>query len=104
MAQFAVFPNPLEALRATHPWVVEVQSRLLKHPVALIGIPLARLEPGTTAVATLNPRLHVEGEPYVLETLAIGSYEPGDLRGSIANLYDQANAIWDALDFALHGY
>lgn len=104
MAQFDVFPNPIESLRETHPWVVEVQSNLLKRPVALIGIPLARLEPGTAAVATLNPRLYVAGEPYVLETLSIGSYEPGGLRGSVANLYEQASAIWDALDFALHGY
>lgn len=104
MAQFDVYPNPIESLRETHPWVVEIQSNLLKRPVALIGIPLAHLELGTSGVERLNPRLDIAGETCVLETLAIGSYDPGDLRGRIANLRDQADVIWDALDYALHGY
>lgn len=50
MVQFDVYPNPVESLRETHPWVVEIQSNLLKRPVALIGIPLAYLEHSTTGV------------------------------------------------------
>jgi hypothetical protein len=104
MAQFDVYPNPLEALRASHPYLLEVQSNFLKHPVAVIAIPLARVEAASDKASALNPRLEVAQEALVLETLAIGSFEPGELRGPVANLNRDAQAIWDALDFALHGY
>lgn len=47
MAQFDVYLNPLEDLRDSHPSVIEIQSKLLKRPVALIVIPLARLARGS---------------------------------------------------------
>jgi hypothetical protein len=36
--------------------------------------------------------------------LAITSFEPSDLRRPVANLQSQAQTIWDALEYALHGY
>jgi hypothetical protein len=104
MAQFDVFPNPIKDLRASHPYVMEVQSDFLKRPIALIGIALARLAPGSEAVAILNPPLQVAGVALVLETLAIASFEPGELRRRVANLSGDAQAVWDALDYAFHGY
>ena len=104
MAQFDVFPHPMQEMRDSHPYVLEVQSNFLQRPIALIGIPLARLAPGSQAVSVLNPLVEVAGETLVLETLAIASYEPGELRRRVANLSDDAQAVWDALDYALHGY
>ena len=104
MAQFDVFPNPIKDLRASHPYVMEVQSDFLKRPIALIGIPLARLAPGSKAVALLNPALQVAGVSLVLETLAIASFEPRELRRRVANLTGDAQAVCDALDYAFHGY
>ena len=103
MAQFDVYPHPLEDLRATHPYVVQVQSHFLKHPVAVMAVPLDPLEAQKHATV-LNPMLEVAGQAFVLETLAIGSFEPGELRSPLTNLGQDAQAIWDALDFALHGY
>ena len=103
MAQFDVYPQPLEELRGTHPYVVQVQSDFLKRPVAIMAVALAY--PQTTADATvLNPLVQIAGEALVLETLAIASYEPGELRRPVANLSLDAQAIWSALDYALHGY
>lgn len=104
MAQFDVYPNPIEALRPSHPYVVQVQSGFLARPVAVITVPLARLTPGSEPVAVLTPRLEVAGEALVLETLGIASFDPGELRGPVGNLRAQADAIWSALDYALHGY
>lgn len=106
MAQFDVYTNPVEAMRDSHPYVVEIQSSFLQRPIALIGIPVARLVSGSAPVTTLNPRLSIayDPQPYVLETLAIASFEPGELRRPVANLTQDAQAIWDALDYALHGY
>ena len=104
MAQFDVYPNPVEALRDSHPFVLCIQSNFLKRPAAVITVALAR--PGAPAepATALNPWLRVAGETLVLETLAIASFEPGDLRRPVANLQADAEAIWGALDFALHGY
>ena len=73
MAQFDVYPNPLEELRATHPYVVQVQSHFLKRPVAVMAVPLAPLDTQKHATV-LNPMLEVAGHNFVLETLAIGSF------------------------------
>jgi hypothetical protein len=32
MAQFDVYPNPVEELRESHPFVVGIQSNFLKRP------------------------------------------------------------------------
>jgi len=103
MAQFDVYPHPLEELRATHPYVVQVQSHFLKRPVAVMAVPLAPLDNPQHATV-LNPMLEVAGQAFVLETLAIGSFEPGELRSPLTHLGQNAQAIRDALDFALHGY
>lgn len=104
MAQFDVYPNPVEELRDTHPYVLAIQSDFLKRPVAVMTVALARLEAQRGLANTLNPWVEVAGETLVLETLAITSFEPGDLRRPVSNLSHDATAIWDALDFALHGY
>ena len=104
MAQFDVYPNPVEDLRPSHPYVVQIQSGFLKRPVAVIAVPLGRLAPGSAAVAVLNPRFAVAGETVLLETLGVASFEPADLRRPVANLRADADAIWSALDYALHGY
>jgi len=103
MAQFDVYAQPLDELRSTHPYVVQVQSDFLKRPIAVMAVALAY--PQTRADATLlNPLVEVAGEAMLLETLAIASYEPGELRRPLANLSRDAQAIWNALDYALHGY
>jgi hypothetical protein len=104
MAQFDVYPNPITDLRTSHPYVLMIQSNLLKRPLAVIAVPLARLDEDVAPSTPLNPHMAVGGEVLVLETLTIGSYEPGDLRQPIANLANEAQTIWDALDYALHGY
>ena len=104
MAQFDVYLNPVEELRDSHPYVVGIQSNLLKRPVAIITVALAKPDALTAPASRLNPWLTVAGETLVLETLAITSFEPTDLRRPVANLRTDAQAIWDALEYALHGY
>ena len=104
MAQFDVYRHPIEEMRYSHPYVLQIQGGFLKRPIAIITIPLARLLPGSDAVAVLNPRFEIAGDTVVLETLVTGSFEHGELRRPVANLRSDADAIWSALDYALHGY
>lgn len=55
-------------------------------------------------MSCINPELGVAGEPFFLDTLHIVSFEPSDLRHPIATLQSQAQVIWGALEYALHGY
>ncbi len=104
MAQFDVYPHPVEELRDDQPYVMELQSSLVRSPMARITIPLARLGSDTPPMSRLNPRVDVAGETLVLDTLFISSFDPADLRRPVGNLRAEADAIWSALDYALHGY
>ena len=104
VAQYDVYPHPVEELRPDQPYVVEVQSSFIKSPGARITIPLSRLQPGASPMSRLNPRVEIAGEELVLDTLFMSSYDPADLRRVQANLRAEANAIWAAIDYALHGY
>ena len=104
MAQFDVYPHPIEELRDIHPFVLQIQSDFIRSPEARVTIPLARLHADTPPMSRLNPELGIAGEPFFLDTLHIVSFEPSDLRRPIANLQSQAQAVWDALEYALHGY
>ena len=104
MAQFDVYPNPVEELRDSHPFVVGIQSSLLKRPVSVITVALGRLDAQRAPSNALNPWLTVADEILVLETLIITSFEPSDLRRPVANLQSQAQTIWDALEYALYGH
>ena len=103
MAQFDVYPHPIEELRTLYPYVVQVQSDFLRAPEARITIPLVASNAQTPPMSRLNPQIVLGDAVFVLDTLNIVSYEPSDLRGATANVREQATAIWDALDYALHG-
>lgn len=104
MAQFDVYPHPIEELRTLYPYVVQVQSDFLRAPEARITIPLAVANAQNPPMSRLNPQIALSDAVYVLDTLHIVSYEPSDLRRPVANLREHAAAIWDALEYALHGY
>ena len=104
MAQFDVYRNPIDELRDAQPYVMQLQSGHLRGPVACLTIPLVRAQAGVTPMARLNPAMQVEGVTLLLDTLFLTSFEPSDLRRPVANLAQEADAIWVALDYALHGY
>ena len=103
MSQFDVYPHPLEELRDTQPYVLQIQSDFVRSPEARMAIPLVCQHPDNPPMSRLNPELKLGDAWFMLDTLHIGSFEPGDLRGAVANLREQADAIWDALVYALHG-
>ena len=104
MAQFDVYPHPIEELRSIYPFVVQVQSDFLRAPEARITLPLTTPSVEAPPMSRLNPKINLSDTVFILDTLHIVAYEPSDLRRPIANLRDQADVIWDALDYALHGY
>lgn len=104
MAQFDIYQHPIEELRNEQPYVMDLQSNFVRSPTARITIPLARLGADTPPMSRVNPRVEMAGETLVLDTLFIASFDPAELRRPVGNLRSEAEAIWSALDYALHGY
>lgn len=103
MAQFDVYPHPVEEWRDQSPYVVDIQSDFVRGVRNRLTIPLTHvwLEAPTERLA---PVLQVEGVPLFLDTLGLLAFPSADLRGLVTNLRDEAPRIWSALDYALHGY
>ena len=104
MAQFDVYRNPVEDLREEQPYVMQLQSNFINSPESRICIPIARIKAGAQPMSKLNPQIELQGEVMVVDTLFTTSFDPSDLRRPVANLRSDADAIWSALDYALHGY
>ncbi|HQR99403.1 MAG TPA: CcdB family protein [Polaromonas sp.] len=103
MAQFDVYPHPVEEWRDQSPYVVDIQSDLVRGVRNRLTIPLTHVwvESPTERLA---PVVQVEGVALFLDTLGLLAFPSADLRGEVTSLRSEAPRIWSALDCALHGY
>lgn len=103
MAQFDVYANPIESERKIYPYVVQLSSDFVSGTRARLTAPLspAALTPSLKGV---HPLLDFEGQAYVLETMSTVSHDSSDLRQSVGHVRQHVDAIFNALDFAFHGY
>ena len=103
MPQFDVYRHPVEAWRELTPYVVDVQSSWVNRSDLRLTVPLLRktLRSGDSR---LYPLFAVQDETLVFDTLSIVAYPASDLHRPVASLSAQAEAVFSAVDFALHGY
>lgn len=103
MAQFDVYRNPIESERKVYPYVVQISSDFLDGTRARLTAPLSP-QALTPAIKGVHPLLQFEQQAYVLEIMCMVSHHAADLREHTGHLRDQADPIFNALDFAFHGY
>ena len=104
MKQFDVMANPFPRSRERQPFLVALQSDLLVQ--SLDTVVVAPLEPAAsgTFADRLNPRVTVEGQPFVLvaqELVTVRKSVLGHPRTSIAG---ERDAIIAALDLLFTGF
>jgi len=104
MKQFDVVTNPFPRSRERQPFLVALQSDLLVR--SLDTVVVAPLEPAAsgTFADRLNPRVEVEGQPFVLvtqELVTVRKSVLGNPRGSIAS---ERDAVIGALDLLFTGF
>jgi toxin CcdB len=104
MAQFDVYPNPIVDDRLLYPYVVQLSSDFVRSVRTRLTAPLSPAASAAGPMARLHPEIQLEGQIYVLETMSMLAHDAADLRGSIGNLRAQVDDIFNALDFAFHGY
>jgi hypothetical protein len=104
MKQFDVVANPFARSRERQPFLVTLQSDLLVR--SLDTVVVAPLEPAlsSTFADRLNPRVEVEGRPFVLvaqELVTVRKSALGSVRGTIGG---ERDAIIAALDLLFTGF
>jgi len=104
MKQFDVVANPFARSRERQPFLVTLQSDLLVR--SLDTVVVAPLEPAlsSTFADRLNPRVEVEGQPFVLVTqefVTVRKSVLGNVRGTIAG---ERDAVIAALDLLFTGF
>jgi len=100
MRQFDIVANPFPRSRERQPFLVTLQSDLLM--CSLDTVVVAPLEPASsgTFADRLNPRVDVDGQPFVLvaqELVTVRKSVLGSPRGSIAGARDSVIAALDLL-------
>jgi toxin CcdB len=104
--RYDIYPNPVAALRADFPCVMEIQSDRLYTFAERVCIPLAAPQAFPGMTERLNPALEVLGfdEPLHLHPLGITVFLQRELRDKIDNLQRQALHIDSSVEFLLRGY
>jgi|SRR5713226_8660312 len=104
MKQFDVVANPFPRSHERQPFLATLQSDLLVRSLDTVVVaPLERAQSSTFA-DRLNPRVEVEGQPFVLvaqELVTVRKSALGNTRGSIAG---ERDAIIAALDLLFTGF
>jgi toxin CcdB len=101
MARLDVCPAPGRAAVGS---VVDVRADLLLDLTNRVVVQLL-LETAVRAAATrLNPIFEIEGQRHVLIAQSIATVPRRELRGAVASLKDQRDAVLAAIDFLLTGF
>lgn len=104
MPQFALHRNPNPASRTAIPLLLDVQSELLESLSTRVVIPLyipAAVQDGI--IATLMPRIEVDGEPYIAVTPELAGIAKKSLGAQVSDVSHRRYEIIAALDLLLTG-
>lgn len=102
MAQFEVYRNP--GPDAKHvPYLLDVQSDLLRDVQTRIVVPLARAAVHPKA-PRLYPEFEVEGVRVVMLTTDLAGVGISEIGARVGSLADRRDTIRDALDFSFQDF
>ncbi len=104
MAQWDVYENPVAAAKARLPYLVVLQSDLLKELPTRLVAPLARGQtPGRYLPSQLAQRFEINGHSLVLKPHESGVVATTTLRKPVASLRAEAHRIVAAIDAVISG-
>jgi toxin CcdB len=104
MAQFDVCLNPNPDSAPAVPYLLEVQSDLLKPVSTRVVVPLALLAERGQPARHLNPQFEIEGVQVVMVTEQIAGIPKHALGTRLLSLALQRDQIMDAIDFLFRGF
>ena len=102
--QYDVYPNPSPRMRDVYPYVVDVQSDLLKALATRMVIPLALTTlPPESMPRRLCPMVAVGGQSLMLVPFEAAPLDKRHLKAKLASLRDRADDIVAAMDAVISG-
>lgn len=102
--QYDVYPNPSPRLREVYPYVVDVQSDLLKALATRMVIPLALTTlPPESMPRRLCPMVAVGGQNLMLVPFEAAPLDKRHLKSKLASLRDRADDIVAAMNAVING-
>jgi toxin CcdB len=102
--QYDVYPNPSPRMRDRYPFVVDIQSDLLKALATRMVVPLAVTSlPATSLPRRLCPVLVVHGQSLMLVPYEAAPLDKRHLKGRVTSLRECANDIVAAIDAVMSG-
>jgi toxin CcdB len=104
MAQFDVCLNPNPDSAPAVPYLLEVQSDLLKPVSTRVVVPLALLSKRGQPAKHLNPQFEIEGIHVVMVTEQIAGISKRALGKRVLSLSIQRDQIMDAIDFLFRAF
>ena len=105
MAQLDVYANPDRESAHLMPYVVEIQSDLLKDLASAMVIPLVVADSmRNQPILGLNPRMEVEGHPLIARTQDMAAVPRRLLRNPVTHLAGQRDALLAAIDLLFTGF
>lgn len=104
MAQFSVHKNKNPNTRAAYPYLVDVQSDLLRDLRTRVVVPLVRVTAvGKKPIKNLTPVLNIDGQKFAMLVPQLAGISLGDLGPEVASVAQHRNDIIGALDFLITG-
>jgi toxin CcdB len=104
MKQFDIVANPFPRSRERQPFLASLQSDLLAHNLdTTVVAPLEPAASGTFA-DRLNPRVEIDGQPFVLITQELVTVRTNVLGQTCGLIAGERDAIINALDLLFTGF
>ena len=104
MARFDVYANPFAPERRHTPYVLDVHNDHLGPLATHVVIPLRTPESFGMPARGLNPLLHVQGKPTVLDTASLAPVPVALLKRPLVRLDNARDDVLDALDTLFGAY
>ncbi|WP_296509328.1 CcdB family protein [Rhodoferax sp.] len=102
--QYDVYPNPSPRMRDVYPYVLDIQSDLLKALATRMVVPLALTSlPASSLPKRLCPLVLVKGQSLMLVPFEAAPLDKRHLKAKVASLRERADDIVAAMDAVLSG-
>jgi toxin CcdB len=102
--QYDVYPNPSPRMRDVYPYVLDVQSDLLKALATRMVVPLALTSlPASSLPRRLCPMVLVKGQSLMLVPFEAAPLDKRHLKSKVTTLRERADDIVAAMDAVLSG-
>ncbi|MDZ7893454.1 MAG: CcdB family protein [Rhodoferax sp.] len=102
--QYDVYPNPSPRMRDVYPYVLDVQSDLLKALATRMVVPLALTSlPASSLPQRLCPLVQVKGQSLMLVPFEAAPLDKRHLKSKVTTLRERADDIIAAMDAVLSG-